>query len=79
MIYVKNIIPKLLKMVAKGDKEEDKGPKVGDSHKTAKGGTVTKTEKGLKHVKEDVQEADQEVLEWMSRFAKLGNMKGYGR
>jgi hypothetical protein len=64
--------------LASGDKDEKK-EKVGDSHKTAKGGTVTKTEKGLKHVKEDVQEADQEVLEWMSRFAKLGNMKGYGR
>ena len=23
--------------------------------------------------------ADQEVINWMNRFAKLGNMKGYGR
>ena len=30
--------------------------------------------------KEDVKEgADLEVLEWMQRFSKLGNMKGYGR
>lgn len=25
------------------------------------------------------EEADQEVLDWMQRFSKLGNMKGYGR
>ena len=67
------------------DKKEEE-PK---SHKTAKGGTVTKSEKGLTHkgtyggekeVKEAVQEqADPDVLEWMNRFSKLGNMKGYGR
>jgi len=52
--------------------------------KTSKGGTVTKTEKGLVHKaadkKENVKEgADEDVLAWMGRFAKLGNMKGYGR
>ena len=67
------------------DKKEEE-PK---THKTAKGGTVTKTEKGLTHKgtyggekedKKDVKEAaDPEILEWMGRFAKLGNMKGYGR
>jgi hypothetical protein len=25
------------------------------------------------------EQADQDVLAWMNRFAKLGNMKGYGR
>jgi len=34
------------------------------------------TEESKETVKE---EADQEVLEWMNRFSKLGNMKGYGR
>jgi len=30
--------------------------------------------------KEDVKEgADRDVIEWMKRFAKLGDMKGYGR
>lgn len=30
--------------------------------------------------KEEVkEEADPEILEWMNRFSKLGNMKGYGR
>jgi hypothetical protein len=37
-------------------------------------------EKEEKKGKEDVTEgADAEILEWMGRFAKLGNMKGYGR
>lgn len=64
--------------LAKKDKKED--------------GKTTKTAKGLKHEKdydskadkeddiEDIKEgADPEVLEWMQRFSKLGNMKGYGR
>jgi len=30
--------------------------------------------------KEDVKEsADEDILAWMARFSKLGNMKGYGR
>lgn len=33
-------------------------------------------DKDKKEVKES---ADEEVLEWMSRLSKLGNMKGYGR
>ncbi len=40
------------------------------------------TKKGLEDLKakKDIKEtADPEVLEWMSRFSKLGNMKGYGR
>lgn len=33
-----------------------------------------------KEKKEEVKEgADADVLDWMSRFSKLGNMKGYGR
>ena len=64
--------------LAKGDKE-DKKSDVGKSHKTSKGGTVTKTDKGLKHVKESSEVADPDVLEWMNRLSKLGNMKGYGR
>lgn len=74
----------------KGDKNPWKDLAKKDSDKTSKGGSVTKTKTGLVHKagdkkddkkdKEDIKEgADQEVLEWMSRFAKLGNMKGYGR
>jgi len=68
--------------LGKDDKDEDK--KVGTKEKTHKGGTIEKTATGLKHTaadkKEDVKEsADAEVLEWMQRFSKLGNMKGYGR
>lgn len=69
------------KLAKKSDDKEEK------TTKTSKGGTVTKTDKGLTHKgtygepkKSDVKEgADQEVLDWMGRFAKLGNMKGYGR
>jgi hypothetical protein len=79
------------------DESEDKNPweklasdKKDDEAKTSKthkGGTVTKTEKGLTHkaaekgdVKEEVAEsADADILAWMKRFASLGNMKGYGR
>jgi hypothetical protein len=93
------------KPVVTEEEKEDKNPweklasdKKDDEEKTSKthkGGTVTKTEKGLVHKaadkkvdekkeveedKEKVEEgADQEVLAWMGRFAKLGNMKGYGR
>lgn len=76
------------------DESEDKNPweklasdKKDDGEKTSKthkGGTVTKTDKGLTHKaadkKEDVKEsADEDILAWMKRFASLGNMKGYGR
>lgn len=38
------------------------------------------TGKDKKDNKEEVkEEADPEILEWMNRFSKLGNMKGYGR
>jgi len=40
------------------------------------------TKKGLEDLKakKDIKEtADPEILEWMNRFSKLGNMKGYGR
>lgn len=64
----------------------DKKDNVEKSSKTHKGGTVTKTDTGLLHKgtygrdKDEVKEtADPEVLNWMSRFSKLGNMKGYGR
>jgi hypothetical protein len=64
----------------------DKKGDVEKSSKTHKGGTVTKTDTGLLHKgtygsgKDEVKEtADPEVLNWMSRFSKLGNIKGYGR
>ena len=42
------------------------------------------TKKGLadKKEKEDIKESnkvDPDILDWMNRFSKLGNMKGYGR
>ena len=40
------------------------------------------TKKGLEDLKakKDIKEtADPEILAWMNRFSKLGNMKGYGR
>lgn len=70
---------------AKGGSKSEEDKK---ETKTSKGGTVTKTETGLKHKgtygdgKKEVKEsegADAETLAWMARFAKLGNMKGYGR
>ena len=65
------------------DKKDDKD-EVGKETKTHKGGTVTKTKTGIVHKKADEsvevkENADPEVLEWMTRFSKLGNMKGYGR
>lgn len=72
--------------LGKDEKANEKKP--GEKTKTHKGGEVTKTEKGLVHKgtygsdksKDKVDEgADQEVLDWMKRFASLGNMKGYGR
>ena len=68
------------------DKKEEK--KDGEKSTTSKGGEVTKTKTGLTHkgtygsdkAKDKVDEgADPAVLEWMKRFASLGNMKGYGR
>jgi hypothetical protein len=70
--------------------EDKKETKPGDKTKTHKGGEVTKTEKGIVHkgkygsdkgkkVDEAVEEADADILNWMSRFSKLGNMKGYGK
>jgi hypothetical protein len=74
------------------DSDEDKKEKevVGAKSKTSKGGTVTKTDKGLTHKGtygsdkkaekvEESTEVDPEILNWMDRFSKLGNMKGYGR
>lgn len=70
-----------------GSKSEEADDK--KETKTHKGGTVTKTETGIKHkgtyggekkdVKESAPEADAEVLEWMQRFSKLGKMSGFGR
>ena len=42
------------------------------------------TKKGLEDLKakKDIKESNQvdpEILDWMNRFSKLGNMKGYGR
>lgn len=63
--------------------KKDDEPK---SSKTHKGGTVTKTDKGLSHKAADKKvdesvgsDADADVLSWMKRFSNLGNMKGYGR
>ncbi len=79
--------PKEVKI--KEENTDDKNPWMDLAKKDEKkSGKTTKTDKGLKHEKdydakddkEDVKEgADQEVLAWMGRFAKLGNMKGYGR
>lgn len=72
--------------LGKDEKKDEK--KDGEKSTTSKGGEVTKTKTGLVHKgkygegdkKEKVEEgADPEVLEWMNRFSKLGNMKGYGR
>jgi hypothetical protein len=66
----------------KADKEE-KGKSMGSKH-YGKGGQGSKgAVSGLKarvNTNETVVEAaDPEVLEWMNRFSKLGNMKGYGK
>ena len=49
------------------DTEADKSPT------TKKGLENLKAQKGIKET------ADPEILAWMNRFSKLGNMKGYGR
>lgn len=75
--------------------EEEKNPWMDLAKKDdKKDGKTTKTKTGLKHekdfdAKKDKKEDDEkddldegvdpEVLEWMKRFANLGNMKGYGR
>jgi hypothetical protein len=51
------------------DKEENKSPT------TKKGLEDLKAKKDIK----ESNEVDPEILEWMNRFSKLGNMKGYGR
>ena len=51
------------------DKEDE------DKMSSKAGLEKAKKEKGIT----ESEEADQEVLEWMTRFSKLGNMKGYGR
>jgi hypothetical protein len=66
----------------KADKEE-KGKSMGSKH-YGKGGQGSKgAVSGLNAkvaAKESVAEAaDADVLAWMSRFSKLGNMKGYGK
>jgi hypothetical protein len=76
------------------DREEKKNlGKTLNGTRGSKSGSVTRGRRnksaGLNsHVKSegatnsDVQlaeSADQDVLDWMSRFAKLGNMKGYGK
>ena len=67
--------------LGKDDEDDEEEAQPGTETTTHKGGKVTKTEKGLIHKKvdESTDVADPEVLEWMSRFSKLGNMKGYGR
>ena len=56
------------------EKDEDK-KSAGD-----KDDKKDKKEKKEKKEKKDIEEGvDPEILEWMGRFAKLGNMKGYGR
>ena len=67
--------------LGKDDEDDEEEAQPGDETTTHKGGKVTKTKTGLVHKKvdESTDVADPEVLEWMSRFSKLGNMKGYGR
>ena len=65
--------------LGKDTEEEEATP--GTETTTHKGGKVTKTKTGLVHKKvdESTDIADPEIIEWMNRFSKLGNMKGYGR
>lgn len=61
----------------KKGKGDDK--KANDERNKKVGADVFKSNRGSDK-KDDVKEAaDPEVLEWMQRFSKLGNMKGYGR
>lgn len=71
---------------AKSDKEQLKAPpkevkiKEEEDDKEVSGKPWEKSDKkDDKKDKVDESVADPEVLEWMSRFSKLGNMKGYGR
>lgn len=55
---------------SKDDLEKEKDDKISDPKTLAKNnGTKVDESAGV----------DPEILEWMGRFAKLGNMKGYGR
>lgn len=68
---------KELPVFLKKGKGDDK--KANDERNEKAGADVFKSNRGSDK-KEDVKEgADPEVLEWMQRFSKLGNMKGYGR
>jgi hypothetical protein len=59
---------------------EVKGIKKADPEEYKKAFPIDGPAKGKKLPEEKVAEsADTEVLEWMQRFSKLGNMKGYGR
>ena len=75
---VESVSP-VLGMVTLGEKKGDLPPwlKDKDSKKTD---PEAKDEDKDADDKEQVDEgADQEVIAWMGRFSKLGNMKGYGR
>jgi hypothetical protein len=89
--HFKGSVEKFTDKFKKKDEKKDKVEEETETSKTHKGGTVTKTEKGLTHKsggayggdkdhdkKDDKDEldeaADAEVLEWMKRFANLGNM-----
>ena len=62
------------------DKDEDKKEPFTKALKDKEKKEDNKPDFLKKDDKEKVKEgADQEVLEWMQRFSKLGNMKGYGR
>lgn len=62
------------------DKDEDKKEPMTKALKDKEKKDDKKPDFLKKDDKEDVKEgADAEVLAWMSRFSKLGNMKGYGR
>lgn len=70
----------------KAEKKEGKAEDSDESKKDAKEDKgfkpFTKGEKKddkKEDVKEAAGEADPDVIAWMSRFANLGNMKGYGR
>jgi hypothetical protein len=64
--------PKEVKIKEKADKPDFLDlDKDGDKEESMK--------KAAKDAEKVEESADQEVLNWMARFSKLGNMKGYGR
>lgn len=74
----KKDVPAFLRKEKGGDWKTSKADLDKDANKspTTKKGLEDKKEKeGIK----ESSEVDPEILDWMKRFSKLGNMKGYGR